>query len=108
MTLATWPLLESDGRRGVVIAGAIALVIQAIAFSLLLRFRGRLNGFLAVWAGSTLVRMAVVSGVAVFTLRAGTAGAVPMLLALAGFFFGLLLLEPIYFRPEVGEPTEVR
>lgn len=108
VTLGLWPWLGPDGRRGVVVAGLIALAVQVVAFSLLLRFRGRMNGFLAVWAGGTLVRMAVVVGVAVVTLRAGTAGAVPMLLALAGFFFGLLLLEPIYFRPGAGEPTEVR
>jgi hypothetical protein len=29
-----------------------------------------------------------------------------MLLALAGFFFGLLLLEPIFFRLEPGETVE--
>jgi len=44
--------------------------------------------------------------VAVVVIRSGTEGAVPMLLALAGFFFGLLLLEPVYFRIGPSETVE--
>lgn len=105
VTLALWPWLEPAARLGVLTAGAVALSVQVLAFALLLRFRGRLNGFLAVWAGGTLVRMAVVALVAVLAVRSGSPGAVPMLLALAGFFFGLLLLEPVYFRPRARETT---
>lgn len=105
MTLALWPLLGADGRRGVLIAGAIALVVQVAAFSLLMRYRGQVKGFLAAWAGGTLIRMGVIFGVALFAWKAEIAGAVPMLLALAGFFFGLLLLEPVFFRRGAGETT---
>jgi len=38
--------------------------------------------------------------VAVLVGRAGVEGASVMLFALAGFFFLLLLLEPLYFRLE--------
>jgi hypothetical protein len=31
-------------------------------------------------------------------VRSGTESAIPMLLALAGFFFALLLLEGVFFR----------
>ncbi len=105
VTLALWPFLGADGRVGVVAAGVIALSVQVVAFWLLLRFRGHVSGFLAVWAGSTLVRMAVIAVVAVFGIRSEAAGTIPMLFALAGFFFGLLLLEPVYFRPRAGETT---
>ena len=101
--LVLWPFLDPAGRRGVVIAAAIALPIQVTAFWALLRYRGRVNGFLAVWAGGTLLRMAVVAFVAFLAIRSSAEGAIPMLLALAGFFFGLLLLEPFYFRPEPNE-----
>ena len=37
---------------------------------------------------------------AFIVIRSGMEGAVPMLLALASFFFGLLMLEPIYFKAE--------
>lgn len=96
---AVWPLLDPAGRAGVLLAGAVALPVQATAFWLLLRFRGEGNAFLAAWIGGTLVRMAVIGIVAFVVIRSGMEGAVPMLVALAGFFFGLLLLEPVYFRP---------
>mgnify|MGYP001812485439 FL=1 len=105
VTLLLWPWLDSDARRGVVLAGLIALPVQITAFWMLLRYRDRVNGFLAVWAGGTLVRMGVVAVVATFVIRAGMDGAVTMLLALAGFFFGLLLLEPVFFRLEATETT---
>jgi len=101
--LALWPFLDSAGREGILIAAAIALPIQVVAFAMLVKYRGQLNGFLAVWAGGTLLRMFVVGIAALFAIRSGAEGAIPMLLALAGFFFGLLLLEPMYFRLE---PTE--
>jgi CDP-diglyceride synthetase len=101
--LASWPFLDPAGRRGVAIAGAVALPIQVTAFWALLRFRGKLNGFLAAWVGGTLLRMLVIGAVAVFAIRSSVEGAVPMLLALAGFFFGLLMLEPMYFKAEPNE-----
>ena len=103
VTLVSWPFLDPAGRRGVVIAGAVALPIQVTALWALLRFRGQLNGFLAAWVGGTLLRILVVAAVAVYAIRSSVEGAVPMLLALAGFFFGLLMLEPMYFKPEPSE-----
>ena len=103
VTLVSWPFLDPAGRRGVVIAGAVALPIQVTAFWALLRFRGQLNGFLAAWVGGTLLRILVIAAVAVYAIRSSVEGAVPMLLALAGFFFGLLMLEPMYFKPEPSE-----
>jgi hypothetical protein len=47
--------------------------------------------------------MAVVGVVAFIAIRTGTEGAIPMLLALAGYFFGLLLLEPMFFKLHNGE-----
>ena len=98
VTLGLWPFLGETARNGVLVAGLIALPIQVLAFSLLVRYRGRTKGFLAAWAGGMALRAAVVVVVAVFVIRSQSASAVPMLLALPGFFFGLLLLEPLYFK----------
>lgn len=100
LTLVLWPFLTPAARRGVAIAGAVALPTQILAFRLLLYSRSRLNAFLAVWVGGTLFRMGIVVAVAFAAVRSGIDGAVAMLLALAGFFFALLLLEPIYFGLE--------
>ena len=101
-----WPFLDASARSGVLLAAAVALPVQIVAFWTIQRFRGELNGFLAAWVGGTLVRMAVVGVVAVALIRSGSDGAVAMLLALAGFFFGLLLLEPVCFRIEPAETVE--
>jgi len=101
LTLLLWPFLEPAGRQGVLVAAAVALPVQLVAFSVLIRFRGRVSGFMAAWAGGMAVRALAVGSVAFAVVRSGSAeGAVPMLLALAGFFFALLLLEPVYFRAE--------
>ena len=93
-----WPFLDASARSGVLLAAAVALPVQIVAFWTIQRFRGELNGFLAAWVGGTLVRMAVVGVVAVALIRSGSDGAVAMLLALAGFFFGLLLLALLLCR----------
>jgi hypothetical protein len=90
------------------LAAAVALPVQIVAFSALVRFRKRFTGFLAVWAGGILVRMAIVISVSIVALRVRMDGAVAALLALAGFFFLLLLLEPFYFRFEPAETIEAR
>ena len=106
IVVGLWPFLEPAGRNGVLAAAAVALPVQVIAFWALIHFRAELNGFLAAWVGGTLVRMAVIAVVAIVVVRSGMEGAVPMLLALAGFFFGLLLLEPVYFRIGPSETVE--
>lgn len=96
-TVVLWPFLDAPGREGVLVAGAVALPVQIGSFALLQRFRSQLRRFLTVWIGGTVLRMCMIGAVAVFVLRSGTVGAVPALLALATFFFALLLLEPVYF-----------
>lgn len=100
-----WPFLDSAGRNGVLVAAAVAIPVQVVAFALLHRYRGRVNGFLAAWVGGTMLRVVVLAVTAAVVIRSDAEGAVPMLLALAGFFFGLLLLEPVYFRPEPSETS---
>ena len=101
--LLSWLFLDPVGRRGVLIAALVALPVQITCFALLQRYRNQLKRFLAAWVGGVLIRMLVIGAAAFVVIRSGTEGAVPMLLALASFFFGLLLLEPIYFRAEQKE-----
>ena len=96
--LVLWPFLDPTGRRGVLLAALVALPVRILSFAALLRFRGRVNAFLVAWVGGTVLRMATIGGLAFVVIRSGADGLVPMLLALAFFLFGLLLLEPIYFK----------
>lgn len=102
-TTLAWPWVEADGRRGLVAAGAVAWSVQVVAFGLLLQHRCRPRRFLAVWAGGTLIRMAVVGVAAFAATRITSLATAPTLLGLAGFFFGLLLLEPLFFGGHSGE-----
>ena len=102
LTLVAWPFLEPAGRAGVLVAAAVALPIQVASFALLTRFRHQIKRFLAVWVGSTLVRMGALGAVAVLLVRSDAADPLPALVALATFFVALLFLEPIYLRPRVG------
>ncbi|MDH3205346.1 MAG: hypothetical protein OEO79_01970 [Gemmatimonadota bacterium] len=103
LTLVLWPFLEPAGRKGVLIAAAVALPVQVSAFSVLVHYRGRTNGFMAAWAGGMAIRAVAVAAVAFIVIRSQAEGAIPMLLALAGFFFALLLIEPLYFRADSTE-----
>ena len=101
-----WPFLDDAGRSGMLVAAALAVPVQSIAFWALIRFRAEVNRFLAVWIGGTLVRMAVIGIGAVIATKSSADFAIPMLLALAGFFFGLLLLEPFYFQTQSSETVQ--
>jgi CDP-diglyceride synthetase len=101
-----WPFLDVAARNGVLVAAVTALPIQVAAFAVLIRYRGELNGFLSAWVGGMMIRMLVVAVVAVTAVRTDAEGAVPMLLALVGFFFGLLLLEPVYLRGRSNQTAE--
>jgi hypothetical protein len=98
LTLVAWPFLESPGRAGVLVAAAMALPIQVASFALLSRFRHHIKAFLAVWVGSTLVRMAALGATALLFLPTGVVGLAPALVALATFFIALVFLEPRYLR----------
>lgn len=96
--LLLWPMLDPLAREGIVIAALVALPVQIVSFSLLVRFRDRLRGFLAAWVGGTVARVLAIGTVAYLVLRSSAEGALTVLVALAAFLFALLLLEPIYFK----------
>jgi hypothetical protein len=88
------------------VAALVAYPIQMLAFFLLVRFWGDRKRFLLVWLGGTVGRMGVVLVAALALTRVEGLAPAPTLLGLAGFFFGLLLLEPLFLRPRGAESTE--
>lgn len=101
-TALLWPWLDAGGRAGVLAAALIALLAQALAFALLVRWRGTGHQFFAGMAGGAALRFGVVAIVAVVVSRWPIVPAGPTLLSLAGFLFGLLLLEPLFLRRAGG------
>jgi hypothetical protein len=91
-------VLPPDALRAVTWMGALAWAIQVALFTPLVAARGMRNAFFAAWAGGTLVRFAALSAAAWWVWWSGALPLAPALLALAGFLFLLLLLEPVFFR----------
>jgi hypothetical protein len=101
-----WPWLSPPARTGLLVAALVAYPIQMVAFFLLVRHWENGKRFLVVWVGGTVVRMGVILGAALAVMRVEGLSPAPTLLGLAGFFFGLLLLEPLFLRPRRAESNE--
>ena len=100
-----WPLLDGDGRRGLLVAVGVALAVQWGSFAGLAALQPGTGGYLAIWVGGTLIRFAVI-GVAAFAIAAMEGiDLVVALLALAGLFFVLLLWEPWALRDRADRRT---
>lgn len=93
-----WLFSGEEARRGLLLAGAIALPLQLAAFAGLLTQESGTPGFLAAWGASTLLRFAVVGGAAFWIAGMEGVDLVVALLALVGLFFVLLMLEPWVLR----------
>jgi hypothetical protein len=91
-------LLSAEAVAAIGWMGAVAWAVQVILFAPLLAARGRRNAFLAAWGGGTLARFAVLGAAAWWIWHSRALPLAPALLALAGFLFLLLLLEPVFFR----------
>ncbi len=89
------------------VAALVAYPIQVAAFGLLVRYWGEANRFALVWVGGSVARMAVVLLAGFALSRVESLPPAPTLLALAGFFFGLLLLEPLFLGRRGSESTEI-
>lgn len=100
-----WPWVSPSARAGILVAALVAYPVQVVAFFLLVRFWGEGRRFLVVWVGGTVVRMGVILLAALAVSQMDSLSPTPTLLALAGFFFGLLLLEPLFLRARRVEST---
>jgi hypothetical protein len=106
IVLGVSPFVSPSARTGIVVAALIAYPIQVFAFFMLIRFWGDGKRFLLVWLGGTVVRMGVLLVAALVVAQTEALPPAPTLLGLAGFFFGLLLLELLFLKPRGIESTE--
>jgi hypothetical protein len=99
--VASWPWLDESGRTGVLIAAAVALPLQIALFAALRWGWSKKENFMAAWIGGILTRLLAVATVAV-AVSLSTLSPAPTLLSLAGFFFAMLLLEPLFLKPRTS------
>jgi hypothetical protein len=93
--------LDGSGRVGVLTAAVVALPLQIGAFAALRWGWSKRENFFATWIGGILARLMAVSAVAVAVALSDLSPA-PTLLSLAGFFFAMLLLEPLFLKPRTS------
>ena len=101
-----WPWLDGPGRTGLFTAAGVAFLVQVVAFTLLSAHRAPPNRFLAAWVGGTLVRLGVVIAAGVGISRLPGLPPTTTLIGLAGFFFALLLLEPVFIKDRTDARVE--
>ena len=97
-------LFEPPARYGVWAGLAAAWLVQAAAFAILIAATSRRAQLVfAGWTAGTFLRLLVIGLLAWLTLG-GTLGvpAEPTLISLVIAIFGLLLLEPVVFRHNLG------
>lgn len=99
--VACWPWLDQSGRTGVLIAATVALPLQIALFAALRWGWTKRENFFAAWIGGILTRLMAVAAVSVAVALSNIAPA-PTLLSLAGFFFAMLLVEPLFLKPRTS------
>jgi hypothetical protein len=99
--VASWPWLDGPGRFGVLVAATVALPLQILTFTALRSGWSRRERFFAAWIGGMLSRFLAVAATAVVVALSNISPA-PTLLSLAGFFFAMLLVEPLFLKPRTS------
>ena len=97
-------VFEPPELTGVWAGLALAWLVQAVAFAVLLATTARRAKFVvAGWTVGTFLRLGSLAAIAWLTLG-GILGlpAAPTLVALVAALFALLLLEPVVFRYRLG------
>lgn len=91
-------LVDADARPAVWFAGALAYVLQLVAFAALVAVRRRNEMFLIGWLAGLVLRFAAIGVVALWLTRTPVFDRSAALLSLVGFVFVLLLMEPLFLR----------
>lgn len=90
---AGWPFLDEAGRRALVLAGIVALLVQVVSFAALTTVSPGTTYFLGIWIGATLLRFSVLGGGAFLVAGVEGVDLITALFGLAGLFTALMLLE---------------
>lgn len=90
-----------DGRElfGLGVAGAVAALLQGLAFGARTRWGSTPNRLLATWVWSMGARFTAVLSMGLAAWRFDELDVVSSLVGLAGFLFVMLLMEPAFFSP---------
>jgi hypothetical protein len=101
-----FPWLDGPGRAGLLVAAAITFPVQVLAFALLCKHAVRPAEGLVVWIGAAAVRIAIVIALGLAVTALPALSPVTTVLGCAGFFFVLLMLEPVFLAARMRATAE--
>lgn len=98
--------LLADGATGraIMVAAAIAYLLQLAAFAMLLAVREKAHLFMAGWLGGMLLRFGALAACLYWASRTTVLPRGPLVVSLVGFVFLLLMLEPVFLRWDLRRP----
>ena len=100
---AVWLFVDVAGHASLLLAAAIVLPVQLLAFALVFRSVGDSSQFLLRWGIGVMVRTAVVAGIGLTLDSFEGFEPTVLLMAVCGFFFALLILESVFFLNKRSE-----
>lgn len=103
---AAWPWLSPAGQRGLAEAAAVALVVQGVAFAMVVRSRRREQGWLQALALGMALRLVALGATGLVALRlAERSRTEALIMGLVSFLFLLILLEAWFLRGATRSET---
>lgn len=94
---------SSARRDALLLAVAVAVPVQAVAFTILYRVWDRGMGFMVAWLGGSLLRLAALGLLGLIVVLQNRAEPAWSLLGLVGLFFVLHLFEPLVLHRGGGK-----
>lgn len=103
---AGWPFLDPAGRNGLLAAGGIAVAVQAVSFAAFNRLQEQEHGVLLALLVGAAARFGALGITGAVAMKVDTGlGRTPLILGLATFLFGLLMLEALFVKGTTPTPT---
>jgi uncharacterized membrane protein len=106
VTAVLWMVVGPAGRAGLLVAATVTLAVQFLSFGAIAAAPLGRPRFLLAWGGGALVRLVAIAAVALVIAEVEGVDVTVALLALAGLFFALLLLEPWALREGADVSTD--
>lgn len=90
-----WSFVDPAGRQAMLVSGALAVVVQLVAFTVARQMR---RNIMVGWGLGSVLRLLVLVAYAIVLARVGRATLTPALVSFVGFLFVTTVIEPIFLK----------
>ena len=101
-------LLPVEARSGLLLAGALAWLVQATGSAVRVRLAHRPERWLVAWGWGSGARLLAVAAAAFAVYRLESVRPLSTLVGLVAYLFTMMLLEPVLLDLAPDAPTEAR